>query len=101
MPTGQRADSLDQLLRRYLNEIGGHELLTAAEEVQLAQAILDGRAAEEEMLAGRSGAEHADNAAAGRQARQRFIQSNLRLVVSIAKRYQASGLPLIDLVQEG
>jgi len=40
-------------------------------------------------------------AAAGRQAKQRFIQSNLRLVVSIAKRYQSSGLPLLDLVQEG
>ena len=41
------------------------------------------------------------DAAAGRQAKQRFIQSNLRLVVSIAKRYQSSGLPLLDLVQEG
>src|SRR5207302_1300401 len=40
-------------------------------------------------------------AAEGRDARRRFIQCNLRLVVSIAKRYQSSGLPLLDLVQEG
>ncbi|MDQ4117168.1 MAG: RNA polymerase sigma factor SigB [Actinomycetota bacterium] len=43
----------------------------------------------------------ADLVEAGRRARQRFIQSNLRLVVSIAKRYQPAGLPLLDLIQEG
>src|SRR5262249_28365900 len=83
-------------------EIGEHGLLTAAEEGELAEAILEGRAAEREIdAAGVATHELAAIAEAGRLARQRFIQCNLRLVVSIAKRYQASGLPLIDLVQEG
>ncbi|HYX44150.1 MAG TPA: sigma-70 family RNA polymerase sigma factor, partial [Acidimicrobiales bacterium] len=88
----------------YLQEIGGHELLSAAEEAVLAQAIADGRQAEAARAGSLTGDVAAGNAAiieAGRQARQRFIQANLRLVVSVAKRYQASGLPLIDLVQEG
>jgi RNA polymerase primary sigma factor len=96
-----RGESVDQLLRRYLHEIGGHDLLTALEETELAQAILDGRAAEAAIKDGRGDAEDPARVEAGRAARQRFIQSNLRLVVSIAKRYQASGIPLIDLVQEG
>ena len=96
-----RGESVDQLLRRYLQEIGGHELLTARDEAQLAQAILDGRAAQEAIADGRGEPDDGNRVAAGREARQRFIQSNLRLVVSIAKRYQASGIPLIDLVQEG
>ena len=97
MAQGSR-ESVDQLLRRYLQEIGGHDLLTPAEETELGKAIVDGRAAE---AAGAKTPEHRDLARAGQMARQRFIQSNLRLVVSIAKRYQSSGLPLIDLVQEG
>jgi len=96
-----RGETVDQLLRRYLQEIGGHELLTAREEAELAQAILDGRAALQRMTDGTATADDHQRIEAGRQARQRFIQSNLRLVVSIAKRYQASGIPLIDLVQEG
>ncbi|HEX6596280.1 MAG TPA: sigma-70 family RNA polymerase sigma factor, partial [Acidimicrobiales bacterium] len=96
-----RGESVDQLLRRYLHEIGGHALLTAREETELAQAILDGRAAEAAIKDGRGDGEDSARVEAGRAARQRFIQSNLRLVVSIAKRYQASGIPLIDLVQEG
>jgi RNA polymerase primary sigma factor len=63
----------------FMNEIGRHELLTAAEEVALAKRI-----------------ERGDKAA-----KERMINSNLRLVVSIAKRYQGHGLPLGDLVQEG
>src|SRR5262249_33765231 len=68
------------------------------EEAELGQAIIDGRAAEQ---AGALTDEERAVAGAGQAARQRFIQANLRLVVSIAKRYQSSGLPLIDLVQEG
>jgi RNA polymerase primary sigma factor len=106
MSPGSRGESVDQLLRRYLREIGEHDLLTAAEESQLGEAIVAGRQAEETLAAtaGRSGSPDSvliARAEAGRQAKQRFIQSNLRLVVSIAKRYQSSGLPLIDLVQEG
>ena len=101
---GSRSESVDQLLRRYLQEIGGHELLTAAEEGELALAILDGQRAEELLAGDQTEVERealGRQAQAGRQARQRFIQSNLRLVVSVAKRYQSSGIPLIDLVQEG
>jgi RNA polymerase sigma factor (sigma-70 family) len=101
MGFGSRGESVDQLLRRYLHEVGSHDLLTQREEVELAQAIVDGRSADAALSAGNG--DEADEllAAAGRAARQRFIQANLRLVVSIAKRYQSTGLPLIDLVQEG
>jgi RNA polymerase primary sigma factor len=66
-------------LTLFMNEIGRHELLTAAEEVELAKRVERGDAA----------------------AKERMINSNLRLVVSIAKRYQGHGLPLGDLIQEG
>jgi RNA polymerase primary sigma factor len=66
-------------LTLFMSEIGRHRLLTAAEEVELAKRIERG----------------------DRQAKERMINSNLRLVVSIAKRYQGHGLPLGDLIQEG
>jgi RNA polymerase primary sigma factor len=99
----------EDLMRQYLKEIGGYRLLTAADEVQLARIIEDGRLAEGELAAlAEAGAStektRADlrrRSVAGRDAKQRFVESNLRLVVSIAKRYQPCGLPLIDLVQEG
>lgn len=69
------ADSLSLFLR----QIGRHPLLTAAEEVALAKRIERGDAA----------------------AKERMINANLRLVVSIAKRYQGGGVPLLDLIQDG
>jgi RNA polymerase primary sigma factor len=72
---GARIDSLTL----FMSEIGRHRLLTAAEEVELAKRIERG----------------------DRRAKERMINSNLRLVVSIAKRYQGRGLPLGDLIQEG
>jgi RNA polymerase primary sigma factor len=66
-------------LRQFLDEIGRHPLLTAEEEVDLARRIEAGDAA----------------------AKQRMIVSNLRLVVSIAKRYQGHDIALLDLIQEG
>ncbi len=66
-------------LQLFLNEIGRYPLLTAQEEVELAKRIERGEAA----------------------AKERMINSNLRLVVSIAKRYQGHGLSLLDLIQEG
>jgi RNA polymerase sigma factor (sigma-70 family) len=89
---GRRPDRSGErdLVRQYLDELQRFPLLTAADEVELSKAIEAGR--------------HADDAravAAGEAARRRFIQSNLRLVVSIARRYQHSGLPMLDLIQEG
>ena len=69
----------DEALTQYLEEIGRHKLLTAAEEVELAQRIEKGDLA----------------------AKERMMTANLRLVVSLAKRYQDRGLPLFDLIQEG
>jgi RNA polymerase primary sigma factor len=66
-------------VRDYLKQIGKTPLLTAAEEVALAKRIERGDAA----------------------ARRRLTEANLRLVVSIAKRYTGRGLPLLDLIQEG
>ena len=89
----------------YLAEIGRHGLLDKAGEAELARRIQRGRAAAVR-LAGpddpgaeleRLEAEVAD----GRVAAERFAQANLRLVVSIARRYSASGVPIADLVQEG
>ena len=99
-----------ELLHRYLREIGSHPLLTAAEEVELAETMERGRQASEALAARpRSGRSRATASRtdleravlAGNLAKRRFIQSNLRLVVSIAKRYQSSGMTLLDLVQEG
>jgi RNA polymerase primary sigma factor len=81
----------EDALRRYLQEVGAHPLLTAADEADLGARIALGRAPEATPEA----------VADAEAARHRFISANLRLVVSIAKRYQSSGLPLLDLVQEG
>ena len=107
MARRNESDVADDLIRRYLKEIGKYELLTAADEVSLGMAIEAGLAAEAELEA--KGKQLSTAARRklkavvndGRDAKTEFIQSNLRLVVSIAKRYQSSGLPLLDLVQEG
>jgi len=93
-------------LTRYLQEISYHDLLTADEEVELAQAIETGRTAEEQLSAvSVRGAEKVRLQRAvrkGREARERFAQANLRLVVSQAKRYRSQyGIEFIDLIQEG
>lgn len=93
----------DEAVRHYLDGIGRYELLTAEDEVLLAKAMERGRQAEAELAdVDPSNRELLlELVEEGLAARRRFIQSNLRLVVSIAKRYQKSGLPFLDLVQEG
>jgi RNA polymerase primary sigma factor len=73
------ATSTTDALQLFLNEIRRYPLLTAAEEIELAKRIEKGDMA----------------------AKERMINSNLRLVVSIAKKYQGQDLPLLDLIQEG
>lgn len=93
----------DALLDRYLQEIGRHPLLSAEGEVVLAKALEAGREAAEARDSAPTNAREALDVliAEGQNARCRFIESNLRLVVSIAKRFSNSGLPLLDLIQEG
>src|SRR3984957_6842684 len=101
----------EDLVRLYLSDIGQYTLLTKDDEVHLAQTIEEGREAKAELEASENdnkikitpSRKQALKRAVhrGDQAERDFVQSNLRLVVSIAKKYQASGLPLLDLIQEG
>ncbi|MBC3981810.1 sigma-70 family RNA polymerase sigma factor [Streptomyces sp. AC536] len=104
---GEIADR--DLVGMYLDEIARTPLLDAAKEVELSQAIeagvyaqqiLDGEVDEAE-AGGASRAELEALAAEGARAKDVFIRSNLRLVVAVARRYPRSGLPLLDLIQEG
>ncbi|MBO0807627.1 MAG: RNA polymerase sigma factor RpoD [Actinobacteria bacterium] len=102
---GRRGTTSD-LVRIYLREIGRVPLLTAEDEVELAKSIEAGLFAEEKRRGGFSclgaGADElAVLAAEGLRAKQRLIEANLRLVVSIAKRYIGRGLVFLDLIQEG
>jgi RNA polymerase sigma factor (sigma-70 family) len=91
--------------RLYLDEVGRHPLLTKDDEIELSQAFEAGQAAQAELDDLPAG--HPDRrrleaeAEHGEWARRKMIESNLRLVVSIARRFSATGLPLGDLVQEG
>ncbi|MDP9072191.1 MAG: sigma-70 family RNA polymerase sigma factor [Actinomycetota bacterium] len=82
------------------------ELLSKEDEVHLAQAIeraheARGEVARDPSMAVDRRVELEELMASGDEARARFIEANLRLVVSIAKRHQDSGVPLLDLIQEG
>ena len=76
---GELATATTDALQLFLNEVRRHPLLTADEEIELSKAIERGDL----------------------EAKERMINSNLRLVVSIAKKYQGNELPLLDLIQEG
>jgi len=77
--SGDSAPGDDEALRKYLAEIAAFPLLTSEDEVRLAQAVEGG----------------------DEDARRTLTESNLRLVVSIAKKYDGTGLRLLDLIQEG
>jgi RNA polymerase primary sigma factor len=95
------------LVRIYLREIGRVPLLTAQDEVDLAKSIEAGLFAEEKLQGDRAAcggtllSDLAQLATDGMRAKQRLIEANLRLVVSIAKRYIGRGLVFLDLIQEG
>ena len=96
------ADSLTM----YLAEIGRAPLLSPAEEVDLAKAIEAGNEAAAALHSTSDSKERRrlrQAVAAGRRARNRFLESNLRLVVSVAKRYRSAlrGIEMLDLIQEG
>ncbi|MGY4921055.1 sigma-70 family RNA polymerase sigma factor [Streptomyces sp. 900105755] len=94
------------LFRQYLREIGRIPLLTAAEEVELARRVEAGLFAEEKLgstpdLDSELALDLDRLVVMGRMAKRRLIEANLRLVVSVAKRYVGRGLTMLDLVQEG
>ena len=92
-------------IKDYLREIGAAELLTAEEEVILAKAMEQGNFAKETLAESAHSSDVREKLGqaikVAESARRRLIESNLRLVVSIAKKYQGKGLPLLDLIQEG
>lgn len=109
-PPPARADTgagpSSDLFRQYLREIGRIPLLTAAEEVELARRVEAGLFAEEKLgntpdLDSRLALDLDRLVVMGRMAKRRLIEANLRLVVSVAKRYVGRGLTMLDLVQEG
>ena len=100
--------NIDDPVRMYLKEIGKVPLLTADEEVRLATAMVEGREAqdklnraEEEPLTEQELAQCQELVKAGDEAKQSLAEANLRLVVSIAKRYVGRGMLFLDLIQEG
>jgi len=86
----------------YLNEIGLVPLLTALEERELSQVIEKGREAQARLDKGEKSRELRKDVRAAAEAKDRFIRANLRLVVSVARRYpMPPGMELLDLIQEG
>ncbi len=98
--------SIDDPVRMYLHEIGRVPLLTPEEEVELAIRLREGELAAQRLAKGnrfspQEIAQLEEKRRAGEQARQHLIQANLRLVVSIAKKYIGRGMSFLDLIQEG
>jgi RNA polymerase primary sigma factor len=100
----QRGVPVEDAVSLYLKEISGTPLLTAQEERDLAAQIERGHAASSELQSASESAQHTallQEIAAGEEARQKIIESNFRLVVSIAKHYTGRGVSFLDLIQEG
>jgi RNA polymerase sigma factor (sigma-70 family) len=111
-PTDTPAADLDEvaasadLVRVYLNEIGKVPLLTAVDEVELAKRIEAGLYAGHLLTASNDFAANRKRelrllVADGERAKDHLLRANLRLVVSLAKRYTGHGMPFLDLIQEG
>ncbi|GLZ76078.1 RNA polymerase principal sigma factor HrdD [Actinorhabdospora filicis] len=103
--TGEVAEERD-LVGVYLHEISKTPLLDAAGEVDLARAVEAGLYAQHLLAEGRvpngtTATELNRIVLEGQRAKEQFIKANLRLVVSIARRYVRSGMPMLDLIQEG
>ncbi len=98
--------SVSDPVRLYLNEIGRYPLLTSQQEVELALQMENGhrasdRLASEENLSAEDGSLLEHEVELGLAAHRQLVQSNLRLVVSLARRYVGRGMALLDLIQEG
>ena len=95
----------DDTIGLYLKEVGRVPLLTAEEEVQLAQRIEQGRLSREELARGNVGPRRRKDLQYliedGWAAREHLITANSRLVISVAKKYMGRGVPFLDLIQEG
>src|SRR5690606_16860693 len=103
-------DAAADLVRAYLNGIGRTRLLSADQEVELARGIEAGHAAEDILSQADEHGKELDPqyrdglhtiVMRGRAAKNQLLEANLRLVVSIAKRYTGRGLAFLDLIQEG
>src|SRR5690606_28126597 len=92
-------------VRMYLNEIGRYRLLTGQQEVELSMGLEAGRRAQErldtEELSDEDAAVLHHSVKEGELAHRRLVDANLRLVVSIGRRYVGRGLAMLDLIQEG
>ena len=95
----------DDTIGLYLKEVSRVPLLTAEEEVDLAQRIERGRMAREELARGRVSKKRGEELLRliedGWAAREHLITANSRLVISVAKKYMGRGVPFLDLIQEG
>ena len=110
MPRERRERADEDLVRLYLKDVGRYGLLTREDEVRLAQVMEAGREArdrvgtsveEDKALSTTEQRELRHQVQVGKDAAEEFVKANLRLVVSIAKKYQASGVALLDLIQDG
>ena len=100
--------AIDDPVRMYLKEIGKVPLLSPEEEIDLAQKMSSGNLAQEQLDSAEEGSLSAEETAQlkallkeGEKAKQKLAEANLRLVVSIAKRYVGRGMQFLDLIQEG
>lgn len=104
-PTDEDVHGALDALSAYFADVGNGRLLTFDEELSLGRAVQAGIAAQERMRKGDVAPEEVADLrhkiAEGEKARKRLIEMNLRLVISVARRYVGRGLPLEDLIQEG